>query len=578
MNKIEEKAVFWEQDPYFDAATRNEVLGLTAAEKEERFYTDLEFGTGGLRGKMGAGTNRMNIYVVRKITQGLADAICEQGEEAKRRGVVIACDSRRNSSQFALETALVLAANGIRAYLFDSLRPTPELSFAVRHCQAVAGVNITASHNPKEYNGYKVYGEDGGQLPPEMADLVTQHIQRRTDWRIETLPRPEALEKGLLVHLPAEVDEAYRQAIQRQLFYPEELLQQGKNIRIVYTPLHGAGVKQIPQILEEAGFSEVFVVPEQKEPDTEFSTVRLPNPEDPDAFALALMYAKKQKADLVLASDPDSDRLGMYARDGQGEYVRFTGNQIGVLLTWYLLSQRKKLHRLPKDGRVVTTVASTDLGAAVARHFGVEVTQVLVGFKYIGEQIKEMEETGHGSFLFGYEESFGYLAGTHARDKDAVQAALILAEAAWYYKEKEQRTFSQVLEELQQTLGYYRDEQISVVKEGRAGKETIEKMMQTLRQHSFETLGGIPVAAVEDYETRIRTYPSLGRQEAITLPKTEALRFLLEGGGFVMARPSGTEPKIKFYFSVRGQHPEHLEALAQQIQKDFLAPIQSFLA
>ncbi len=577
IDDIQTKAAFWGKNPYFDEATRQEIQHLDPAELEERFYTDLEFGTGGLRGKLGAGTNRMNIYVVRKITQGLADTIQEQGKEAMRRGVVIACDSRRCSTEFAQETALVLAANGICAYRFNDLRPTPELSFAVRYLQAVAGVNITASHNPKEYNGYKVYGEDGGQLPPDIADRVTQHIKKRVDWIIEPISKKEAYRKGLLIDVNGEVDQAYRQAIRAQLLYADKLREQGDQVKIVYTPLHGSGIRQIPAILQETGFSNVFVVPEQAEPDGEFPTVRLPNPEDPEAFALALVYFEFQQADLALASDPDADRLGLYVRDEKGDYVRFTGNQIGVLLTWYLLSQRKKLGKLPADGKVITTVASTDLGAAVAAHFGVEVIHVLVGFKYVGEQIRIMEQTGKGTFLFGYEESFGYLAGTHARDKDAVQAALILAEAAWYYKTQEQRTLPQVLEEIQQMLGYYADEQISVTKEGRAGKAAIEQVMQTLRQHCFQTLGGIPVAAVEDYSNGAKTNLKDGRVEPISLPRTDALRYLLQGGGFVMARPSGTEPKIKFYFSIRSEKPDDLQERMQKIQSDFFAPIQSLL-
>ncbi len=577
MNHVEETARYWQESTYFDAATREEVRGLSAAEREERFYMDLEFGTGGLRGKIGAGTNRINVYVVRKITQGLADAICEKGEAAKQKGVAIGFDSRRFSDVFARETALVLAANGIKAYLFESLRPVPELSFAVRHCGAVAGVSVTASHNPREYNGYKVYGEDGGQLPPEMADNVLRHIEGRTNWEIPVMPEAEARAKGLLVTLGEAVDRVYRQTVRDQLFYGEALGQSANELKIVYSPLHGSGVMAIPAILREAGFTELFVVPEQEKPDPEFSTVQQPNPENPEAFTLAVQYARERQADIALASDPDSDRLGLYARNEQGEYVRFTGNQIGVVLAWYLLSQRQKLGRLPADGELITTVASTDLGPAVAAHFGVASRQVLVGFKYIGEQIHLMEETGKGTFLFGYEESFGYLAGTHARDKDAVQAALVLSEAAWYYKTREHKTLVQVLDEIQQQLGYYRDDQVSVVKDGRAGKAVIAEIMAVLQAHPFSALGGIPVQAVEDYGQRVRTFPAEGKTEPIALPKTAALRWRLAGGGFVMARPSGTEPKIKFYFSVRGEKPEELAAITQRIQADLFAPIQKLL-
>lgn len=562
------KAAFWMENAYFDEQTRQEVRNLPLEEIEERFYTDLEFGTGGLRGKMGAGTNRMNRYVVRKITQGLADVLCRQGERAMRQGVVIAFDSRLRSAEFARETALVLAKNGIRVYLFASLRPTPELSFAIRYYHAAAGVNITASHNPKEYNGYKVYGADGGQLTPEKAEEIAEQIQQRTEWQIGRMTEAEARQSGRLLELGRETDELYFQALLVQMLYPELVREQGNRLRIVYTPLHGAGIMAIPAVLRGAGFTDLHIVSAQSMPDGAFPTVQLPNPESPEAFRWALAEAETRKADLVLASDPDADRLGAYVRDKTGDYVRLNGNQIGVLLLYYLLSQRKKQGNLPPDGKVVTSIASTELGGEIARAFGVERILVPVGFKYIGEQIRRMETEKKGTFLFGYEESFGYLAGTHARDKDAVQAALLLAEAALYYKTMENRTLPRVLEEIYRQFGWYDDRQFSVVREGRKGKIEINAMMQCLRSGAFQQLGGVPIAAVEDYADSVCTDLRDGSSRPLSLPKSNALRYLLCGGGFVLARPSGTEPKMKFYISVRGTSCARIEEQICGIQED----------
>ncbi|NLO97689.1 MAG: phospho-sugar mutase [Peptococcaceae bacterium] len=580
-DRVRERYKFWTECDYFDSATRQELLSLQdPKEISERFYTDLEFGTGGMRGIIGAGTNRINKYVVRKITQGLADTIIEQGKEACKRGVVIAYDSRRNSAEFAMETALVLAANGIRAFLFDRLKPTPELSFAVRFLGTIAGVNITASHNPKEYNGYKVYGEDGGQVPPAQALKIVEKIHSQIDWRIPVLSLKEAKERGLLLEIGSDVDLAYYMEIKESLLYPELSRAKGSRLKIVYTPLHGAGNEPVRSILHDIGFTSVFTVPEQEKPDCEFSTVKLPNPEDPAAFELALKYATERQADIILATDPDADRLGLYAKDQDGSFHRFTGNQIGVILAYYLISQRQKLGRLPKDGKLVKTVASTELGDAVAAHFGLETINVLVGFKYIGEQIKEMEEKETGSFIFGFEESHGYLAGTYARDKDAVQASALLAEAALYYREKENKTLPQVLEEIFRLCGYYIDEQVAISLEGREGKENINKIMDYLRKKKPAAFGGLTVKSMDDFFHR-KTYFMIENKEremgAPLLPPENVLRLRFEQGGFIMARPSGTEPKIRFYFCLKGNSMTSLKETLNNVKADFLEVIYNVL-
>lgn len=575
---IQERYKLWTENEYFDADTRKELLEITDPEEiKERFYTELEFGTGGMRGMLGAGTNRMNRYVIRKVTQGLADTVKEYGEEACRRGVVLAYDSRRYSAEFALETALVLAANGIKAYLFESLRPTPELSFAVRYLKTCAGVMITASHNPKEYNGYKVYWEDGGQIPPDKADRIVSRIAERKSWLIDVMSEAEAKERGLLLTVGEEVDKAYLQEVKRQLLYPELTAEKGRDLHIVYTPLHGTGNMPVRRILKETGFSSLFVVPEQEQPDSEFSTVNVPNPEDPQSFALALKYAREQQADLVLASDPDADRLGVYIREKNGSYLRFTGNQIGVILEYYLLSQKKKQGILPDNAVVVKTVASTDLGDAVAEEFGVRTVNVLVGFKYIGEQIKDMEEKGWGTYQFGFEESFGFLAGTYTRDKDAVLAAVLMAEAALYYKEIEQKTLADVLEEIHEKCGYYLDCQKAVTLKGIEGLEKIKKIMEILRNTSKSEIGGLPVKSIDDYLYGKRKLLKECRECDLTLPKSNGLRFSFEGGGFVMARPSGTEPKIRFYFCLKGDSPAKLAGILEKVKEDFLAPVKHLI-
>ncbi|RNC62954.1 MAG: Phosphoglucomutase [Candidatus Dichloromethanomonas elyunquensis] len=575
---IYEKYKAWTKSSYFDQETREELLDLhDQKELEDRFYTDLEFGTGGMRGILGAGTNRMNKYVIRKVTQGLADTIKEQGAEACHRGVVIAFDSRRYSAEFAMETALVLAANGIKAYVFDSLRPTPELSFAVRFLHTIAGVNITASHNPKNYNGYKVYWEDGGQIPPHKAKMIVEKISRQRGWEITVLSEEEAEKQGLVLRVGEEIDKAYFLEIKKQLLFPELAKEHGKNLKIVYTPLHGTGGRPVQKVLEETGFTSFFIVPEQEKPDGEFSTVESPNPEDSRAFQLALDYAERQCADIVLATDPDADRLGLYAKQENGEYRRFTGNEIGILLEYYLLTQKKKMGQLQADAIIIKTIASTDLGEKIADQFGVKMVNVLVGFKYIGEQIKDMEEKGWGTYLFGFEESFGYLAGTYARDKDAVEASALLSEAALHYLLKEGKTLPAVLEEIFLLCGYYKEDQTAISLQGKAGKERIDRIMDYLRTLKPNCIGEQTVGSIEDYLVSRRFILNENREEPIDLPQENVIRFSFRGGGFVMARPSGTEPKVRFYFCIRGDSGSDLDDRMARVKKDFLGSIQELI-
>ncbi|HHY27562.1 MAG TPA: phospho-sugar mutase, partial [Desulfitobacterium dehalogenans] len=533
---IQERYQLWLTSPYFDNDTRSEVAGIKdKKEIEDRFYMDLEFGTGGLRGVLGAGTNRMNIYVIRKATQGLADLILEEGEEGKKRGVVIAYDSRRLSDRFAKEAALVLAGNGIKAYLFEDLRPTPELSFTVRHLKAQAGIVITASHNPKEYNGYKVYWEDGGQVPPGRADQILAYIKGHQRWDdIFPLGEAEARDKGLLVEIGEEIDSVYLSKVKELALYPELSRTKGSNLSIVYTPLHGAGNVLVRRILTDMGYS-VFTVPEQEEPDPEFTTVPYPNPEIPTTFDLAKKYGEAVKAHMLIATDPDADRLGMALRTPQGDYQQLTGNQVGTLLSYYLLTQKKKLGILPDNAVVIKTIASTDLADLMVKDLGVQIENVLTGFKFIAEKEQEMETQGNGDFQFGFEESYGYLAGHFVRDKDAVIASLLLAEAALYYQEVEGRSLLQVLEDIYEKYGYFIDDQISITLEGKEGREKMVKMMANLRETDVKFFGGIPIECIDDYELRKgRRMISPLHSYTLSLPQSNVIRYSFQGGGFVM--------------------------------------------
>lgn len=532
---------FWLTSGYFDEATKQELKAIAGDEKEieDRFYKDLEFGTGGLRGKIGAGTNRMNIYTVRKATQGLADYISSLGDEYKARGVVIAHDSRHKSREFALESAGVLNANGIKTYVFDDLRPTPELSFAVRRLKAAAGIVITASHNPPQYNGYKVYLEDGGQAVSPYVNEIMKKIEDIKDiTAIKPMDMEEARSKGLFNVLDNSIDDEYINMVKSQILNPELVRKNGNTLSIIYTPLHGTGNVPVRRTLKELGFTDVRVVPEQEVPDPDFSTVRSPNPEEHDAFELALNMTKERDADIILGTDPDSDRVGVIVRDKKGEYIPLTGHQQGILLTYYILSQLKERGQLPQNGVVVKTIATTDMIEPIARDFDVEVENTLIGFKYIGEKIKEYENTGK-QFIFGFEESYGYLRGTQVRDKDGVIASALFSEMALYYKLKNM-TLLDLLEELYRKYGYYTEYLKSIVMEGKEGMEKINNIMSRLRSMDIKDFAGYKVEYRDDYLTG---------QARLKLPKSNVLRYNFEGGGYLLVRPSGTEPKIKIYIS-----------------------------
>ena len=568
----------WTENPYFDEETRQELLNINDPQEiEDRFYTDLEFGTGGMRGILAAGTNRMNIYVIRKVTQGLAEYIKECGPEGMKKGVVIAFDSRRYSDKFAREAALILARNGIKAYLFDSLRPTPELSFAVRHLHAQAGIVITASHNPKEYNGYKVYWEDGGQVPPVQADHILARIRSRESWTdIEPMAEEEARYSKLLVTIGEEIDREYIDKVKRLALHPVMDQFHGREVRIIYTPLHGAGNKLVRRALQELGFTSVYIVPEQEKPDPEFSTVPYPNPEIPSTFDLARRYGEQYQADLLLGTDPDADRLGVVVRDADGAYVQLTGNQVGVLLCYYLITQKKALGILPEKATIIKTIASTDLADEVAKSFGVRVENVLTGFKFIAEKEKQMEKEGWGEFLFGFEESYGYLAGNFVRDKDGIIAAVLLAEATLYYKLRENLTLLQVLDKIYQKYGYYMEDQVSITLQGKEGKEEMDEIMAVLRETEIRNLGGLAIEKIDDYKLG-QGRRIAGDSYPLTLPQSNVLRFSFQHGGFAMARPSGTEPKIKFYFCIRRDKPNELYDTLKLVKEDLLGKVQKIL-
>lgn len=547
-----EKYEQWCSDSIFDEGTKMELQKIAGDEKEieDRFYKDLSFGTGGLRGVIGAGTNRMNIYTVTRATQGLANYIRKQGGEEK--GVAIAFDSRNMSVEFSEKAALCLNANGIRTYRFETLRPTPELSFALRELGCIAGIVITASHNPPEYNGYKVYWEDGAQITAPKDREIIEEVGAVTDFSsIRMMERAEAEKQGLFRVIGQEIDDRYMEELKKLVLSPESIRKMAESLKIVYTPLHGTGNLPVRRVLRELGFTNVQVVPEQELPDGDFSTVSCPNPEDPKAFTLALKLAKETDADLVLATDPDADRLGVYAKDTKtGEYIPFTGNMSGLLIAEYELSVRKKLGRLPENGALVKTIVSSDMADGIAEAYGVEVIEVLTGFKYIGEQIRFFEQTGSHEYLFGYEESYGCLVGTHARDKDAVVAVMALCEAAAYYKEKGLTLWDQMLT-LYEKYGCYREDLVSVTMKGVDGAEKIRKILSDMREKPLEKIGNYHVTALRDYEADTRLELASGRVTSTGLPKSNVLYYELEGGAWCCVRPSGTEPKVKFYMGVK---------------------------
>ena len=543
----------WLSNPYFDEATKEELRAIEGNENEikERFYMDLEFGTAGLRGIIGAGINRMNIYVVRRATQGLANYIIKQG--AADKGVAIAYDSRHMSPEFAMEAAMTLAANGIKAYKFESLRPTPELSFAVRELGCVAGINITASHNPPEYNGYKVYWEDGAQFTPPHDKGVTEEVLAIEDLStVKTTDEASATAAGLYQVIGQEIDDKYIAQVKAQVVNQKAIDEMQDQITIVYTPLHGTGNIPARRVMKEIGFTHVYVVPEQELPDGDFPTVSYPNPEAKEAFELGLKLAKEKNADLVLATDPDADRLGVYVKDTKsGEYIPLTGNMSGSLLCEYVLSQKQAAGKIPADGQVVKSIVSTNLIDAVAKSYGAELIEVLTGFKWIGKQILKNETTGHGTYLFGMEESYGCLIGTYARDKDAISATAALCEAAAYYKQKGMTLWDAMIA-MYEKYGYYKDAVKAIGLSGIEGLAKIQSIMETLRNNTPTEVGGYKVTSARDYKLDTIKDMATGEVKPTGLPSSNVLYYDLEDGAWICVRPSGTEPKIKFYFGVKG--------------------------
>ena len=512
-------------------------------EIEDRFYKELEFGTAGMRGVLGAGTNRLNIYNVRRVTRALAKYILTTPDGAEK-GVAIAYDSRHMSDVFAKQAALVLCNAGVKAYLFDSLRPVPVLSFTIRHLKCIAGIVITASHNPKQYNGYKAYWTDGGQMPPESVKGITDRLPETTYAESVPMDEAEALARGLLTYIGKDVDDAYIAAVKKLSVNPELAREMGKTLKIVYTPLHGSGNIPVRRIFREIGMENVYVVPEQELPDGDFPTVKVPNPEDPGAFALALKMQKKLGADLCVGTDPDCDRVGIACMTESGPRL-LNGNQIGCILLHYILSQKKERGELPANAAAVTTIVSTDMAAAIAKSFGCEMIEVLTGFKYIAEQIHRFETTGCNTFMFGFEESFGYLSGTDVRDKDGVNACMLIAEAAAWYKKMYNKTLVDAIDMLYEQYGYYGDKVTSFVLPGKDGLEKMQAVMQALRANPPKSFAGTDVKALRDYQTSKRICGEA--VEKLTLPKSNVLYFELEGGAWICVRPSGTEPKIKLY-------------------------------
>ena len=564
--RVQEQFHYWLTDPYFDEATKAELRALEGneAEIEERFYKDLEFGTGGLRGVIGAGTNRMNLYTVRKATQGLANYIMKNGDPKK--GVAIAYDSRRMSPEFADDAALCLAANGIRAYVFDSLRPTPELSFALRTLGCQAGIVITASHNPPEYNGYKCYWEDGAQVtPPHDTGIIAEVNAVASYNEVKTMDKAAAQAQDLYRVIGKEIDDLYMAELKKQIIHPEVIAAMADEIKIVYTPFHGTGNVPVRRILSELGFKHVYVVPEQEQPDPDFTTLDYPNPEDPKAFTLALRLAKEKDADIVLATDPDADRLGVYAKDGKtGEYVAFTGNMSGMLIGEYILRERTANGTMPENPALVTTIVTTNLAPAIAKKYNVDCIEVLTGFKYIGEQMKLFEQNHSHSYVFGLEESYGCLVGTHARDKDAVVAVMMLCEVASWCKKHGETLWDRMVK-IYEEYGYYKETQYSITMKGIDGASRIQAIMDKLRQNPPKRFADWQVLEYRDYKTGVTHDYAAGTERPTGLPSSNVLYFALSDDAWCCARPSGTEPKIKFYMGVKGKSLEDAAAQSEKL-------------
>lgn len=567
----------WLDSPYIDQQTKVELHAIAdqPIDIEDRFYKQLEFGTGGLRGVLGAGTNRINRYTIRRATQGLANFIARFGEEAKQKGVAIAYDSRHQSPELALETACTLAANGIKAYLFEELRPTPELSFAVRELNAQAGIVITASHNPPEYNGYKVYWEDGGQIVPAVANEIIAEIDKLHDFQdVRTVSRGEAESAGLLQWIGKEIDQRYLERLETVCLNLDAVKAIAPSFSIVYTPLHGAGNKLVQQILKKIGFQHVYVVPEQEQPDANFSTVKSPNPEEPAAFELALSLAKDKHAEIMIGTDPDCDRVGLAVLNRQGEYEFLNGNQTGALLLHYLLSERSKRGLIPEGATVIKTIVTSELGRAIAKRYGVDTIDTLTGFKYIGEQIKLFEQVGEKAFLFGYEESYGYLADTFVRDKDGVMSSMLIAEMAAYYKSVG-KTLTDVLDELYEAHGYHQEALESRTLKGKDGLERIQSIMLEWRSASPTEIADQPIVEVRDYLQQQATHLPSGAVSAIHLPQENVLYFAFSDGSWFCLRPSGTEPKIKIYFSIKGATKEAASTRLAAVKNEVIERIDA---
>ena len=541
----------WLNNPVIDEETKKELSNLKGNDEEikERFYKDLEFGTGGLRGIIGAGTNRMNIYTVGKATQGLANFI--KKENGQEKGVAIAYDSRNMSQEFSEMAALTLNANGIKTYRFESLRPTPELSFALRELGCIAGIVVTASHNPPEYNGYKVYWEDGAQITaPKDKEIITEVLNVKDYAEIKTMDKNEAVQNGLYNVIGEEIDIRYLEELKKQSLNMDIIKEMADDIKIVYTPLHGTGNKPVRRILAELGFKNVYVVPEQELPDGNFPTVSYPNPEDPKAFELALKLAKEKEADIVLATDPDADRLGVYAKDPKtNEYVSFTGNMSALLIAEYILSEKKKRNLIPENGAFVTTIVSSNMAGAVAKEYNIKLIETLTGFKFIGEQIKLFEQENSYEYLFGFEESYGCLAGTHARDKDSVVAVMLLCEAAAFYKKQGLTLWDQMIK-IYEKYGYYRETLATITLKGIEGQEKIKSIIERLRNNPVKSVGKFKVVEIRDYKNKVTHNLITGDKGTTELPESNVLYYALEDDAWCCVRPSGTEPKIKFYMGV----------------------------
>ena len=567
-----EEYKFWLEDDYFDQDTKKELESIkdNAAEIEDRFYKELEFGTGGMRGVIGAGTNRMNIYTVRKATQGLANFILKQGTQAK--GVAISYDNRRMSTEFANVAALCLAANGIKAYIFESLRPTPELSFALRTLGCTAGIMVTASHNPPEYNGYKVYWEDGAQVTaPKDKEIITEVLNINDYHSLKTMDKAEAEKAGLYQVIGKEIDDAYMVELKKQIIHPDVIAAVADDIKIVYTPLCGTGNKPVQRVLSELGFKNVYVVPEQENPDPNFTTLEYPNPEDPKAFTYALNLAKEKDADIVLATDPDADRLGVYAKDTKtGEYVAFSGNMSGMLLAEYQLRERAAAGIMPANPAMVTTIVTTNMTFPIAESYGVKLIEVLTGFKFIGEQIKLFEQSGSNNYVFGLEESYGCLIGTHARDKDAIVAVMALCEVAAFCK-KQGKTLWDMMLEMYEKYGYFKETQYTITLKGIDGAKQITEIMNKLRQNPPKAFGDLKVLKFRDYQEDVILDMETGEKTTTGLPKSNVLYFELPDNNWCCARPSGTEPKIKFYMGVKGNSIEDAAAKNAKLTEDIKA-------